>query len=118
MSRTLPLPRFLTLWAINGPVDDRRLCEQLDQTRAFGFDGAVFHPGFYPGQPPYLGDDYTAVVSRTILHARSIGMDFCIYDEDGWPSGTVGGQPLRHHPAVAHVTPPSKRRRHNRQAGV
>ena len=79
--------RFFTFWAINAPLDERRLCEQLDSMRAFGFDGAVFHPRFYPGVPTYLGDEYMAVLSRVILYAKSIGMEFWIYDEDGWPSG-------------------------------
>ena len=95
----MPVPRFYTLWAINAPLDERRLCQQLDAMRAFGFDGAVFHPRFYPGKPAYLSDQYMAVLSRTILYAKSIGMDFWIYDEDGWPSGTVGGQLLRKYPA-------------------
>jgi hypothetical protein len=92
------IPRFYTLWAINGPLEERQLCAQIDQMRAFGFDGAVFHPRFFPGVPPYLGPQYMAVLSRTILHAKSIGMEFWIYDEDGWPSGTVGGQLLRTYP--------------------
>ena len=76
-------PRFHTLWAINAPLDLARLCPQLDTMRGFGFYGAVFHPRFYPGQPAYLGDEYKRIVSSTILYAKSIGMDFWIYDEDG-----------------------------------
>ncbi|MDB5327088.1 MAG: hypothetical protein JWM57_2657 [Phycisphaerales bacterium] len=93
--------RFYTLWAINDALDERRLCAQLDQMRALGFDGAVFHPRFYPNHPPYLGEDYLAVLSRVVVYAKSIGMDIWIYDEDGWPSGTVGGQLLKQHPEDA-----------------
>jgi hypothetical protein len=91
-------PRFYTLWAINAALDERELYRQLDRLRGFGFDGAVFHPRFYPNEPPYLSDEYLAILSRVILHAKSIGMDFWIYDENGWPSGTVGGALLKHHP--------------------
>ena len=91
-------PRFYSLWSINAPLEERRLCAQLDLLRSLGFDGAVFHPRFYPNNPPYLGDQYMAILSRTILHAKSIGMEFWIYDEDGWPSGTVGGQLLKRCP--------------------
>jgi hypothetical protein len=90
--------RFYALWAINAPLDHARLCRQLDLMRGWGFDGAVFHPRFYPNVPPYLGDDYMSVLSSVILHAKSIGMEFWIYDEDGWPSGTVGGQLLARYP--------------------
>lgn len=100
--RPLPnSPRFLSFWAINGPLDEAALCRQLEQLRAAGMDGVVFHPRFYPNEPPYLGADYLRIVSRTILHAKALGLAFWIYDEDGWPSGTVGGQLLRQHPDVA-----------------
>ncbi len=97
-SRPKHIPRFYALWAINGPLDERRLCRQLDQMRAFGLDGAVFHPRFYPNEPAYLGDAYMKVLSGTILYAKSIGLDLWIYDEDGWPSGTVSGELLKRYP--------------------
>src|ERR1017187_7727583 len=96
--RKLTAPRFYTLWAINAALDERELCRQLERMPGAGFDGTVFHPRFYPNKPPYLSDEYLAILSRVILHAKSIGMDFWIYDENGWPSGTVGGELLKHHP--------------------
>ena len=91
-------PRFCAFWAINAPLDQERLHRQLDQYRDTGFDGVVWHPRFYPGEPPYLSKGYFAELSGAILHARSIGLAFWIYDEDGWPSGTVGGQLLKQYP--------------------
>jgi hypothetical protein len=93
-----PATKFLSLWAINGPLEGRRLRTQLDQMKASGLDGAVFHPRFYPNQPEYLTGAYLADVSDAILHAKSIGLDFWIYDENGWPSGTAGGKLLREYP--------------------
>ena len=92
---------FYALWAINAALDESRLRRQLDQMKSWGFDGAVFHPRFYPNVPPYLSDDYLAILSRTILHAKSIGLGFWLYDENGWPSGTVGGELLRKYPGDA-----------------
>ena len=89
---------FYAFWAINGPLNQRRLRRQLDQFCAAGLNGVVWHPRFYPGQPPYLGERYLAELSDVILHAKSIGLTFWIYDEDGWPSGTVGGQLLVKYP--------------------
>lgn len=89
---------FYTFWAINDRLNERELCHQLDAMRSYGFDGAVFHPRFYPNEPPYLSDAYLAILSRVILHTKSIGMDFWIYDENGWPSGTVGGELLKQFP--------------------
>jgi hypothetical protein len=73
----------------------------MDQFLAAGFDGVVFHPRFYPNNPPYLSERYLAEVSNAILYAKSIGLAFWIYDEDGWPSGTVGGQLLKKYPQDA-----------------
>lgn len=88
-SMNMPAVRFLTFWFINGPLDLTRLCRQLDEMKAKGFDGAVFHPRFYPNDPPYLSREYLRIVSQTILHAHDIGLAFWLYDENGWPSGFV-----------------------------
>lgn len=94
-------PLFHSFWSINAPLDESELCRQLDRLRAAGLDGVVFHPRFYPGEPPYLSDAYMRIVSRVILRARETGMRFWLYDENGWPSGTVGGAlPARHPEAV------------------
>lgn len=90
--------KFLSLWAINAALEERELCRQLDEMRALGYDGTVFHPRFYPNRPPYLSTDYLTILSKVILHAKSLGMEFWIYDENGWPSGTAGGELLKRHP--------------------
>lgn len=94
-------PRFYSFWAINGPLDRERLFYQLEQFKSCGLDGVVWHPRFYPNAPPYLSDEYLNIVSDVILRARDSGLMFWIYDEDGWPSGTVGGQLLKKHPEDA-----------------
>ncbi|MDD5140838.1 MAG: hypothetical protein PHY43_11325 [Verrucomicrobiales bacterium] len=94
-------PRFYSFWAINASLDAARLQSQLDRLKASGLDGVVFHPRYYPDTPPYLDGRYLELVSGAILHAKSIGLAFWIYDENGWPSGTVGGQLLARHPADA-----------------
>lgn len=91
-------PRFYAFWAINAALDQNRLRRQLDQFRASGFDGVVWHPRSYPKEPPYLGERYLAELSEVILHAKSLGLTFWLYDEDGWPSGTAGGQLLKKFP--------------------
>lgn len=94
-------PLFYSFWAINAPLEQSRLRKQMDQFKAAGLDGVVFHPRYYPNKPPYLGARYLAEVSAAILYAKSIGLRFWLYDEDGWPSGTVGGELLKLHPEVA-----------------
>ncbi len=90
--------RFYSLWAINGPLDAARLRFQLEEFKRLGLDGVVFHPRFYPGIPAYMSAEYLALLDETILHAKSLGMAFWIYDENGWPSGTADGGLYRDHP--------------------
>jgi type II secretory pathway pseudopilin PulG len=98
MSKKLFSPRFLSLWAINGPLQKERLFQQLDGMRRDGLDGVVFHPRFYPNAPEYLSEEYLVLVSETILHAKELGLAFWIYDEDGWPSGVAGGRIVKEFP--------------------
>src|SRR5579862_5437764 len=90
--------RFYAFWAINAPLESRELRRQIEQFRDAGLDGVVWHPRFYPNHPPYLSESYFAQVSGAVMHAKSLGMDFWIYDENGWPSGTVSGELLKKHP--------------------
>ena len=93
-------PTFSPLGAVNGPLFLEVLPRQLDDFGAAALAGVVFHPRFYPDEPRYLDDDYLAIVSTLILDASERGLDFWIYDENGWPSGTVGGRMLERHPEL------------------
>ncbi|MDB6169332.1 MAG: hypothetical protein JWM88_2196 [Verrucomicrobia bacterium] len=91
-------PRYYTFWSINAPLDQGRLQRQLAGFREAGLHGVVFHPRFYPGQPPYMSPAYLKEVSTCILHAKKLGLRFWLYDENGWPSGTGDGQVLAAYP--------------------
>lgn len=105
-------PKFLSFWSINGELIYCDLAAQLAELKAAGLDGVVFHPRYYPGRPDYLGQEYMDMVSRLILLAQSMGMEFWLYDENGWPSGTAGGQVLERLPEMAcqwlEPTPPDE----------
>ncbi|HZG84105.1 glycosyl hydrolase [Paenibacillus sp.] len=90
--------QFLSFWAINDPLEPDSLKAQLDEMRAAGLNGVVFHPRYYPNRPEYMGEAYLAAVSELILYAKRIGMTFWLYDENGWPSGTAGGAVLARRP--------------------
>jgi len=91
-------PRYYTFWSINGDLDQARLQRQLSDFRDAGLHGVVFHPRFYPGNPPYMSPKYLAEVDACILHAKKLGLRFWMYDENGWPSGTGDGQVLKKYP--------------------
>lgn len=89
---------FLSLWAINGELDKNRLTEQLQEMKRLGMQGTIFHPRYYPGKPQYLGKKYLQILSETILKAKELNLEFWIYDENGWPSGSADGQVLKKFP--------------------
>ena len=89
---------FLTFWAINGAMDSDRLKRQLQEMKQAGFDGTIFHPRYYPGTPPFMGEEYLRILSETILEAKALGLEFWIYDENGWPSASGDGRVLAQYP--------------------
>lgn len=89
---------FMSLWSINDDLDSSRLKTQLLEMRKCGLTGAIFHPRYYPGNPAYMSKEYLDIVSEVILYAKEIGMEFWIYDENGWPSGYADGQVLKKFP--------------------
>lgn len=90
--------KFLSFWSINDGVKTKPLCEQMLQMKEHGIEGVVFHPRFYPGGPDYMTSEFIKTVGEVILYAKSIDMEFWIYDENGWPSGAADGQVLKKHP--------------------
>lgn len=89
---------FLSFWGINASLNAAALNTQMDEMRRLGLDGVVFHPRYYPGKPAYLSQEYMDILSQVILHAKDTGMAFWLYDENGWPSGSAGGEVLKLHP--------------------
>ena len=90
--------KFLSFWSINDGVRTDALCRQMLEMKHHGIEGVVYHPRFYPGHPDYMTEEFIRVTGEVILYAKSIGMEFWIYDENGWPSGSADGQVLRMHP--------------------
>lgn len=90
--------KFLSFWSINDGVRTEALCRQMLEMKEHGIEGVVFHPRFYPGGPDYMTEEFIRVTGEVILYAKSIGMEFWLYDENGWPSGSADGQVLRLHP--------------------
>ncbi|HEY5585741.1 MAG TPA: hypothetical protein VIK78_14795 [Ruminiclostridium sp.] len=91
---------FLSFWSINDELKPDKLKAQLKKLKAFGLNGVIFHPRYYPNKPEYLGNKYMSIINDLVLYAKSINMEFWIYDENGWPSGTAGGEVLIRHPEL------------------
>lgn len=91
---------FTCFWAINDELDIHKMKKQMDEMKRVGLQGIVFQPRNYPGKPKYLGKEYMNILNEVILYAKSLGMIFWIYDEDGWPSGSAGGRTKKEYPDV------------------
>ena len=90
--------KLLSFWAINGELKLSVLKGQLEEMKAMGLRGTVFHPRYYPGRPAYMSGAYLDILSEIILYAGQLEMEFWIYDENGWPSGSADGHVLEHFP--------------------
>ncbi|MBP5641262.1 MAG: hypothetical protein J6X55_17430 [Victivallales bacterium] len=101
-------------WIINGKLDTKKLCAQLDDMAVHGIKAVCFHPfpkGFRPTtmpstmSPDYMSDKYMEILSQVMDHAEKLGMNAWLYDEGGWPSGGCCGQvmALNHTDYAAHL---------------
>ena len=90
--------KILAFWSINDKLDVSRLCAQLDGLKKDGYEGVVWHMRFYPFKKHYLSSDYMKTVNEVILYSKSIGMEFWLYDENGWPSGHANGMVKKAYP--------------------
>ncbi len=84
--------RPIPLWFWNNTtVDGDQLEAQLEQMIATDYYGGCailpFGTGFSPG---YLSPDYFVLYGRAIAKAKSMGAHMSIYDEYGFPSGSMG----------------------------
>ncbi len=54
--------------------------------------------------PAYLSDEYMDIYKKMTDRIKSLGMRLWLYDEAGWPSGSVCGRITKENPALARQT--------------
>ena len=83
-------PRPLWFWN-NTEVTEKGVTEQMqamrDQCGYGGFGVIPFGKNF---RPEYLTDEYLRIYGIMLQKAKELGMTISLYDECGFPSGTVG----------------------------
>ncbi|MDY5441412.1 MAG: hypothetical protein SPG64_04255 [Candidatus Enteromonas sp.] len=88
-------PRFgmLPFWSWNDELQLEELQRQISWMHQNGIGGFFMHArsGL---STPYLGDKWMEAISFCTDYAKSLGMEPYVYDENGWPSGFVGGKLL------------------------
>ena len=86
--------RSVPFWSWNNSLDEKELVRQIDDMKAAGIGGFIMHArtGL---KDEYLGEKWFSCVKACLEKAREKGMEAWIYDENGWPSGFVGGLLLK-----------------------
>lgn len=85
--------RSLPFWSWNDRLEIDELLRQIDWMHENGIGGFFMHArsGL---KTAYLSEEWMRCVDACIEYAHSLGMDAWVYDENGWPSGFVGGKLL------------------------
>ncbi len=77
-------------WVWNDHLTSSDVVRGLDDLAAKGMRASIIHPR--PGLTvPYLEEPWFKLWSNAIHHARTIGAELWIYDENSYPSGFAGG---------------------------
>ena len=85
--------RSIPFWSWNGKLENDMLIKQIHWMKRQGFGGYFMHArgGLIT---PYLGDEWFDAIKTCIKEGEKLGMKSWAYDENGWPSGFVGGKLL------------------------
>lgn len=89
LSEYKPFP----FWSWNNEIEEKELIRQIESMYKSGLGGFIIHArtGL---KTEYLGEKWFSCVDACLKKAKSLGMRVWIYDENGWPSGFVGGKLL------------------------
>lgn len=102
------MKRSLVFWMWNAPLDKAVIRRQIVEMHDKHIGGFFIHPmpsefraaDFPGGMPGYLSKEYFQMVRYAVECAAEYGMDAWLYDEGGWPSGTVNGTLMAQHPEL------------------
>ncbi len=82
--------RSIPFWSWNSHLEIPALLAQIRDMKAAGVGGFIMHArtGL---RDEYLGEHWMQCVGACLEEARKLDMEAWLYDENGWPSGFVGG---------------------------
>lgn len=92
--------RSIPFWSWNNTLDEDELVRQIDDMKACGMGGFIMHARIGL-KDEYLGEKWFSCIEACLARARELGMNAWIYDENGWPSGFVGGKLLQNEAYLA-----------------
>ncbi len=85
--------KSIPFWSWNSKLEPEELVRQIHWMYENGMGGFFMHArsGL---KTEYLSDEWMHCIEVCADEAEKLGMDAWIYDENGWPSGFVGGKLL------------------------
>ena len=85
--------RAIPFWSWNNRLDPEELKKQIREMKEVGLGGFIMHArtGLLT---EYLSEEWFECVRVCLDEAKRLGMNAWMYDENGWPSGFVGGKLL------------------------
>lgn len=85
--------RPIPFWSWNDKLDKDKLIDQIQWMNDKGMGGFFMHArsGL---QTEYLSEEWMQCIEACADKAQELGLKAWIYDENGWPSGFVGGKLL------------------------
>ena len=81
----------IPFWFWNGDQEEQEITRQLKLIAAGGCRGAVFHARV-GNRTQYMSERWLQLVRHACKEAEKLGLSLWIYDEEGFPSGSVGGR--------------------------
>ena len=84
-----PIP----FWSWNNELDENELIKQIEDMHRAGMGGFIMHARIGL-KTEYLSEKWFSCIEACLKKARELNMNAWIYDENGWPSGFVGGKLL------------------------
>ena len=83
----------MPFWSWNDKLESEQLVKQIGRMQESGVGGYVMHArgGL---KTPYLSEEWMQCIEACVEAAKERGMEAWVYDENGWPSGFVGGKLL------------------------
>lgn len=89
--QTKNIYRGLPFWSWNGKLEKDEIIRQVHVLKEMGFGGFFMHSRTGLATE-YLGKEWFELIRAATEEAEKLGMSAWLYDEDRWPSGTVGGE--------------------------
>ncbi len=85
--------KSIPFWSWNNTLDPEELVRQIERMRSAGVGGFIMHARLGLTEE-YLGEKWFHCIEVCLDKAKELGMEAWVYDENGWPSGFVGGKLL------------------------